>query len=145
MDAVETKTPENLPASAPLAQSCPVPSQKVYREYGDEITVGTAETCAYLPLSGEIAVAGRDAKKESVELTDISRAKDGVVRLWGRVHEFEYVLGERLGDPWSMVSRCNLVEVVRYALVDRRLTTGGLDPGLFSLSDWTNGRIRYTL
>ena len=54
---------------------------------------------AYLPLAGEVAVAGGDAEEEGVKGGEGRGVDDGVVGLGRGVEELEDVLGERLGDP----------------------------------------------
>ena len=53
----------------------------------------------YLPLRGEVAVASRDTEKEGIELGNVVRCKNRVVRLGRSVHLGEDLLGERLRDP----------------------------------------------
>ena len=58
----------------------------------------------YLPLAGEVTVAGGDAEEEGVEGGEGGGVDDGVVGLGRGVEELEDVLGERLGDPARAMS-----------------------------------------
>lgn len=74
----------------------------------------------YLPLGGEVAVAGGNAKQEAVVLgEDVGVLKDGDVGgLGGSVHLVEDLLGESLGN-----------------LVDVDLSAGGLGTLLLGLGE----------
>lgn len=74
----------------------------------------------YLPLGGEVAVTGGNAKQEAVVLgEDVGVLKDGDVGgLGGSVHLVEDLLGEGLGN-----------------LVDVDLSAGGLGTLLLGLGE----------
>ena len=115
-DEVETKRPADLPWRAPVAQSWPVASQKVFgaarrsvlvwcidrekeRVKGDKGREGGRKEGAHLPLGGEVSEAGGDAEEEGVELGEVGGCEDGVGGLGGCVELLEDVLGEGLCDP----------------------------------------------
>jgi hypothetical protein len=54
---------------------------------------------AYLPLSGEVTVASGDTVKDTVIVSEVVGSKDGIVRLGGRIHLGQNLLGQSLGNP----------------------------------------------
>jgi hypothetical protein len=57
---------------------------------------------AYLPLSGEVTVAGGDTENETIIVSEVVGSKDRIVGLGGRIHLGQDLLGESLGNPTSI-------------------------------------------
>lgn len=96
---VETKTLANLPAKAPLAQRPPVASQKTYENEKIKNFREISGSETYFPLSGEIAITGRNAEDKGVKVGQFGRGDDGITWLCGSIHLCEDFRGQCFSDP----------------------------------------------
>ena len=93
---VETNTPANLPAKAPLAQSPPVASQKAY--HGDQIVENDSMAKSYLPLCREVTVTSGDTKEECVKLCQLVDRDDWIIGFRRCMHFGKHFIWEGLWD-----------------------------------------------